>query len=77
MNDTDIKKYIDEQVTKQVTERMQFVYNTKYRFDKPVEISKKVNVSSPTIVTPNLPTSSTGLVSGQWWNDTNTIKIIP
>jgi hypothetical protein len=30
-----------------------------------------------TIIAKNLPTSSTGLVKGQLWNDSGTIKIIP
>ena len=30
-----------------------------------------------TIIAKNLPTSSTGLVTGQVWNDSGTLKIIP
>lgn len=30
-----------------------------------------------TIIAKNLPTSSTGLVKGQIWNDAGTLKIIP
>ena len=30
-----------------------------------------------TLIAKNLPTNSTGLVTGQIWNDSGTLKIIP
>jgi len=51
-----------------IDERLDFVYNVKYRFDRPVEMSN-------TIYLQNLPVSATGLRIGQLWNNGGVISM--
>lgn len=83
MNESEIKQYIEQEVERRVQNRLDFLYNVKYRFDLPVEISKSLNVgTSPVSIgasyvkLTDLPTSATGLDTGQLYNDTGTIKIV-
>ena len=39
-------------------------------------INPQLNPNVLTIITTNLPTSSTGLAKGQWWNNSGVINIV-
>jgi len=82
MNPTEIKQYIDQEVSRRVQNELNFVYNIKYRFERPVEFPRAVTIGdSPVIVRAeniniaNLPTSATGLDTGQLYNDSGTVKV--
>lgn len=80
--DAEIKKYIDQEVKRQVEDTQRFMYNSKYRFDFPVELSKSVTVGTSQFISQtayirldNLPTSATGLDTGQLWNNAGVVNI--
>lgn len=75
------KQEIKQIATDAAKQQMQFLLNEKYRFEFPVETPKGLKVERTatlpaTIYAADLPTSATGLDTGQLYNDSGTIKVV-